>query len=245
MGETSNPDRQSFSRSRRNPRWTPRSPVKRNVAQRTLGTSAGAASGGASYATVSTTSRSSPSTRTLDRPSRVRHSMLMSFRKMARAPRIGLPSTRHDGTIGGRDGVRRPAVEHRGDAAAVENGGPRGDRRGAVGLVEERAGECQPLAHATRVEPYRAPPGRLEARPRQQRTDPLARRRDVEEAGVEGEILGAAEIRVAEALVREVSQPTPQLRRRAPRVDAEEREPALARAEEEREDAQQGRLACP
>src|SRR5439155_974048 len=201
MGETSNPDRQSFSRSRRNPRWTPRSPVKRNVAQRTLGTSAGAASGGASYATVSTTSRSSPSTRTLDRLSRVRHSMLMSFRKMARAPRLGLPATRHDGTLGGRDGVRRPAVEHRGDAAAVENGGPRGDRRGAVevvrrqhyrasglaerdepllqclngcwiepaeglvqqeevGLVEERAGECQPLAHATRVEPYRAPPGR-------------------------------------------------------------------------------------
>ena len=60
---------------------------------------------------------------------------------------------------------------------------------------------------------------------------------------MEGEILGAAEIRVAEALVREVSQPTPQLRRRAPRVDAEEREPALARAEEECEDAQQRRLA--
>src|SRR5215470_7901502 len=118
MGETSNPARQSFSRSRRNPRCTPRSPVKRKVAQRKLGASAGAASGGASWATVRTTRRRSPSTRTLDTPSRVRHSMLRSFRKMTSAPRIG-----------------SPAVEYRGDAAAVEDGGTRGDRRGAVEIV--------------------------------------------------------------------------------------------------------------
>ena len=53
-----------------------------NVAHRTGGASAGASSGGRSCATAKTTSSITARTKTVETPSRVRHSMSRSFRRM-------------------------------------------------------------------------------------------------------------------------------------------------------------------
>src|SRR5436309_11636950 len=134
-GAVRRPARQSFSRSRRKPRWMPARPVKTKLTQRTAGASAGAASGAGSCATVRTTRRSTPSTKTLARLSRVRHSMRRSFARMASAPRTsGAP--RDDRLVGRGDhhGLGR-ALLRPCDAPAVEDGEPGRDRRGALEVV--------------------------------------------------------------------------------------------------------------
>src|SRR5436309_815661 len=130
-GAVRRPARQSFSRSMRKPRWMPTRPVKTKLTHR----SAGAAAGVGSCATVKTTTRSTPSTKTLARLSRVRHSMRRSFNRMASAPRTSGPP-HDDGLVGRGDdhGLRR-ALLRPGDAPAMKDGEPGRNRRGALEVV--------------------------------------------------------------------------------------------------------------
>src|SRR5262245_45977515 len=136
-GDASTPPRQSFSRSRTNPRWMPRSPVKTNVAHSTLGARRGACSGVGSKATLKTTTRRTPSTTKPARLSFVRHSMRRSLRRTASMPRsISSAPSGHDRVVGCRehDGIRG-SVSRPGDAPAMQDGHARRDRGDALDVV--------------------------------------------------------------------------------------------------------------
>ena len=113
-------------------------------------------------------------------------------------------------------------------------------------LVQDAAADRQPLAHPGRElgDPLvgaalhrRPPPSSSSIRaPRASRADPV-------QAGVEGEVLAAAEVAVEERLVAEVADPAAQLPGLARQLAAEHPRLAAARAQQGGEDAQQRRLA--
>src|SRR5207249_823066 len=112
-----------------------------------------------------------------------------------------------------------------------------------IGGMQQGARERETLAHATRVEAHRPARRGLEPRPREQLRDARRRVAHLEETRVEGEVLCRRQIRIAEALVRDVADPAAEGGRRRPRVGAEEGESPPARTEKQREDAEERRLA--
>ena len=113
-----------------------------------------------------------------------------------------------------------------------------------VWLVQERTRERESLDHATRVDPNRPLAGVLEPGPGEEVAYTVGGAVDPEQARLERQVLGTAQVRIAEALVPEVAEPPPQCGRCDLRVGPEQREAAARRPQQADDQLEQHRLAA-